>query len=88
MLFCSTQLAGSVVEVGLKDLLGFFQRHETGNPKLGMICPWNGIFLPSIDIMPGTSNVFNGRFELSIQWSVALMQYADNTGANTDKIAN
>ena len=76
------------MEVGLKNLLGFLQRHETGDPKLKMICPWNGIPLPSIDIMPGTSNVFNGKFEFFIQWNVALMQYADNIGANTNKIAN
>ncbi len=76
------------MEVGLKDLLGFLQQHETGNPKLRMICPWSGIPLPSIDITPEASSVFSGRLELSIQWSVALMQYANSTGANTNKISS
>lgn len=86
--FLSTQLAGSIVDIGLKDLLSFLQQHETGNPKLRMICPWNGKPLPSIHISPGASSGFSGNLELSIQWSVALMQYAHSAGTNVENIAS
>ena len=84
----STHPAGSFVDIGLKDLLSFLQQHETGNPKLRMICPWSGIPLPSIHISPEASSVFSGKLELSIQWNVALMHYAKSAGANVDNIAS
>ena len=75
----------SVVDIGLKDLLNFLQQHETENPKLRMMCPWNGVPLPSIDITPGASRGFSGKIELSVQWTLALMQYVDSARGNVPK---
>lgn len=67
----------SVVDINLKDFLNFIQQHCANNPTLRMTCSWNGIPLPSINIIPGPHNQFGGRIELSIETAWALMQYAN-----------
>ena len=73
----------SVIDIDLKDLFDFLLQHSNSSPKLRMICPWNGIPLPSVDFKPGALSGFTGRIELSIEKAWALMHYVNRSDRNS-----
>ena len=61
----ATELDQTVQEFDLVELLGFLQQQTVASParkKLRMVCPWNGIPLPSVEIDLGAGMVAKTEF--------------------------
>ena len=78
----------SVVDLEIKDLLGFLHRHHANCPKLQMICPWFGIPLPSIEMELDSSLEWTAKLEFSIGLSDALMRYVRASRTAAAKVSH
>jgi hypothetical protein len=65
----------SFIAIGFKDVLTFLLEYEANWPDQVVSCPWNGVPLPSIDVK---SAGLNGRLELSLEMTLALINFGNN----------
>ena len=80
----TNQSLQSIIELQLSDLLGFLEQYRDSCSNLQMICSWNGVPLPYINLVLDNSLAIEGRIELSLRFSEYLI--ASRTA--TAKISN
>jgi hypothetical protein len=78
----------SILNLKITHLLGFLGQYQAICPNLQMICPWDGVPLPSIDIKLGTPAGLDAKIELSVQLSKALIQYMGGSRIAAAKISH
>ncbi|KAH7063260.1 hypothetical protein B0J12DRAFT_164270 [Macrophomina phaseolina] len=74
----ASESGGTVLDFEFKDLLGFLQRKEAATASsemLHMVCPWEGLPLPSIEIRLGSCAGFGAKVEFSHELSIEFIQY-------------
>jgi len=66
----------SFVVINLRDLFSFLVQYEKHWPDVAVVCPWNGVPLPSTEIK---SDELNGQLKFSVEMILALINFQKGT---------
>ncbi|KAF1809593.1 hypothetical protein P152DRAFT_461276 [Eremomyces bilateralis CBS 781.70] len=71
----SAKLELSPTAFDLKKLLSLVQKHQECSPNFWLECPWDGVPLPSINLVLDPTLGLTAKLELSLRLSEALMKH-------------
>ena len=77
-----------VLDFQLAELINFLKAYQSDDSNIHLVCPWDGVPLPFVELTLEPIRGLRAKMEFSLQSSEALIQYVLSVRMTTAKVSN